>query len=152
VTGARVVIDRPQWQVFRQALVAGVVNIVGAIDGEAKALTPVYGDPNRGGEFKSRAPGAKPLGGTLARSIHHVVYLDGHRLFGGGSDENGESLPSYSTRRGIEGFVGTNVYYAVFVHDGTVKMVERPFLATARRNVEPQIVALFAAGFQRAWR
>lgn len=151
---AEVVIDEAQWSLFRKAIARGLFLAGTFIEGEAKLLTPVHGDPDGGGIYKSRAPGEKPIGGTLRRSIHTVVYIDGQRQFAGtagqntGTDQNSETVPSYSTGRGIEAFVGTNVFYALFVHDGTVKMVERPFLGTAFNNSKDKLVPYLAEGFR----
>jgi len=150
-------IDEKQWQLFRKAIARGFFLAASFVEGEAKALTPVYGDPDQGGIYKTRAPGSKPIGGTLRRSIHTVVYIDGARQFAGsaqqnsGSDQNREAVPKYSTGRGIEAFVGTNVFYALFVHDGTVKMTERPFLRTAFDNSSDQLVRYIAEGFRQTF-
>lgn len=137
---------------YQQAVAAGLLDIGYYIEGEAKAITPVHGDGTQGGPFKTFVPGAKPIGGTLRRSIHTVAYIAGRVVFGtGGSDDNGASIPDYSAgeRSDILVVVGTNLEYALFVHDGTVKMKKRPFLSTAYAKSTGVFARLFAAGFKR---
>lgn len=44
---------------------------------------------------------------------------------------------------GTEAAVGTNVEYAVFVHEGTSKMVGRPFLRNAIEKNRDDIIHMF---------
>lgn len=148
---SRVVIDERRYQQFRKGLASGLFHALSYIDGEAKAITPVHGDPGQGGDFSTFVPGEKPIGGTLRRSIHTVIYIDGRRVFGDSADENGKGVPSdYPVGRGIEGFVGTNIEYAIFVHDGTVKMQPpRPFLGWAWVENEGRMPGLIAQGYAK---
>lgn len=43
----------------------------------------------------------------------------------------------------LEGRVGTNVEYAIYVHNGTARMKARPFLLDAVANKQEQIVDIF---------
>lgn len=138
------------WQALRYATAIGVLNGCHAIEGASKAITPVHGDPTQGGEFATFAPGSKPIGGTLRRSQHSVVYLDGSRVGGVAVDDNGATVPDYVPRTGIAGFVGTNIHYAGYVHDGTVMMPARPFLTTAFMEVGPDITGYIASGMSAA--
>lgn len=134
---------RPQeLQRLREAAAFGVLNLMFAIEGAAKRHTPV-----RGG-FRSFAPNG-PVGGTLRRSEHSVVYLDGVKIAGPDVDENGNPVPDYVPDSGIVGYTGTNVDYAVYVHNGTVKMEARPFLTEGFLEVKDQAPALIAAGARR---
>jgi len=147
---SKFVIDEAVFRTVQMGIAQGLANIGFYIEGEAKAITPVHGDGTQGGQFRTRVPGEKPIGGTLRRSIHTVVLLAGQRLFGtGGADENGNSVPSYSAGSSIMCAVGTNIEYAAFVHDGTVKMTGRPFLTVAFEKSRSVWERLFIAGFRQ---
>lgn len=146
---SEVVIDEAGFRTVRTGIGKGLLFIGYHVEGEAKAITPVYGDPSQGGKFKTRAPGAKPQGGNLRRSIHTVCYIDGKPALGtGGGDENGNAVPAYPVDADIEVFVGTNAEYAVFVHDGTTVMTGRPFLAEAEAASAGDWPELFRRGFE----
>jgi HK97 gp10 family phage protein len=50
----------------------------------------------------------------------------------------------YKTHREIAGAVGVvDVYYAIYVHEGTYKMEDRPFLVDAAENMKENIISLF---------
>lgn len=89
---------------------------------EAKRETPVHGG------YRSFRPGEKPIGGTLRRSVHSAVFLDGRVLFE--HHEDGKRLlpDENGSGAGIVGYVGTNSGYGLFVDGGTAKMPARPFL------------------------
>lgn len=46
-----------------------------------------------------------------------------------------------------EGYVGTNVYYALYVHEGTYFMEMRPFLVDALKNKQVQVQAILVDAF-----
>lgn len=134
---------RPQaLRQLREAAAYGLLNAMFAIEGAAKKNTPV-----RGG-YRSFAPDG-PVGGTLRRSEHSAVYLDGQKIAGPEADENGSPVPDYASGGGIVGFTGTNTDYAVYVHNGTVKMAARPFLTEGFMQVRGQLQALIVAGARR---
>ena len=99
---------------------AGMVALMLDAETEAKRETPV-----RGG-YRSFRPGTSPIGGTLRRSVHSAVYLDGRLV--GSHAEAGGILDGLPAGRGIVGFVGTNTGYGAYVDLGTRKMAARPFL------------------------
>jgi HK97 gp10 family phage protein len=43
----------------------------------------------------------------------------------------------------IEAKIGTNVYYGIYVHEGTIYMVKRPFQVDALRNNKEKIKMMF---------
>ena len=148
---------------MHKQIAGGVANVCYAIEGTAKENTPVHGDPAQGGSFPTFVPGARPIGGTLRRSIHTVVYWRGQRLFaspetsGSGRGVGGDTVTWSEVTEGrglddIVGLVGTNVYYGLFVHDGTVKMGARPFLLFAMEEEMGNIYNLFMEGFKAAAR
>ena len=47
-----------------------------------------------------------------------------------------------------EGFVGLNVNYAVYVHEGTIHMEKRPFLVDALVNTQLQVQAILVDTFK----
>lgn len=147
--GAHMVIREAEFQRFRLGLAFGALNAAFAVEKASKELTPVHGDPDQGGKFSTFAPGVKPIGGTLRRSQHSVAYLDGVKIGGATVDENGANVPSWVPAGGIAAVVGTNVDYAVYVHDGTVRMPARPFLAEAMAAKSSRIPELIVAGTRR---
>ena len=149
MSGARFVPNEAGFREFKKALATAVFKAGWAIEGAAKAITPVHGDPSQGGRFATFAPGAKPIGGTLRRSVHSVVHVDGQRI--GSSAEAGARPLAAPTGRGIEVHVGTNLEYAPYVHDGTVKMPARPFLAEAAMEVAPRIPGIIQAALPPGW-
>jgi len=50
---------------------------------------------------------------------------------------------------GMGGKVGTNVFYAPFVHEGTTRMEERPFLVDSLRNKKDLIVIRLGASVKK---
>jgi hypothetical protein len=147
--GGSFVLREPAFAHLRAGLARGLLNAAYAIEGASKALTPVHGDPDQGGPFATFAPGEKPIGGTLRRSQHSVAYLDGRRIGGATSDQNRRPVPDHVPAGAIAAVVGTNVEYAVYVHDGTSRMAARPFLARAMAETADEVPALIAAGTRR---
>jgi len=127
---------------LEEAVAYGFVNLGLAGETAVKGHTPV-----RGG-FRSFDPSQK-VGGTLRRSIHFVVYLDGRRVSSKGADENGNEIPDYVPRMGIVLYIGTNSGYGFWVHDGTTRMTARPFLLEGWNDVKGQASALIRAGARR---
>ena len=48
----------------------------------------------------------------------------------------------------VEGFVGLNVNYAIYVHEGTINMEKRPFLVDALANTRMQVQAILVDTFK----
>jgi HK97 gp10 family phage protein len=141
---ADVTIFEPGMNRLKLALGYGMLNAMHFCETRAKAEAPV-----RGG-YRSFRPGTSPIGGTLRRSIHSVVYVDGRPLIGSGqTDDNGNAVPDYAPGRGIVGFCGTNSGYGYFVEAGTVRMRARPFLGPAFDQTVAAAPALIAAGARR---
>ncbi len=57
----------------------------------------------------------------------------------------------YATGTKALGTVGTNVYYSVYVHEGTRYMEARPFLVDALKNKEDEIREIFRDAVRRAF-
>ena len=56
---------------WRRDLARGIQAVMLDAETEAKREAPVHGG------YRSFRPGEKPIGGTLRRSVHSAVYLDG---------------------------------------------------------------------------
>lgn len=138
----KVVINEGGVQQLRRAIAFGGLNLGFAWEGAAKKHSPV-----RGGH-RSFAPGG-PIGGTLRRSIHCVVYLDGAQIGGRTSDENGQPVPSYPHGEGVVIVVGTNTTYGEYVHNGTAVMPARPFISEGLAEVADEAPQLVLAGVKR---
>jgi len=118
----RIVPNKAGYRAFRESLARKTLGVMMDAETEAKRETPVHGG------YRSFRPGEKPIGGTLRRSVHSVVFLDGV-LFGGHSEDGKEPLPEEAGIPGrIVGYVGTNSGYGAFVDQGTAKMPAREFL------------------------
>lgn len=137
----KVVVNAQGVKSFRRALAFGMLNFCFAFEGAAKKHSPVAGG------HRSFNPDG-PVGGTLRRSVHTVVLLDGQRIGGDEADDNGESLPSYPGD-GIVGIIGTNSGYGEWVHNGTSKMPARPFISEALAEVADEAPELILAGVRR---
>jgi hypothetical protein len=122
-----------------EAVGYGFVKLGLAADTAVKSHTPV-----RGG-FRTFNPN-QPIGGTLRRSIHFVVYVNGRRISPKGTDDNGNTLPDYVPLTGIVLYVGTNSGYGFWVHEGTTRMAARPFLLEGWSDVRGQAQQLIASG------
>lgn len=149
MSSARFVPNEAGLSELRQALARAAFKAGFAIEGAAKAITPVHGDPGQGGRFATFAPGEKPIGGTLRVSIHTAVYVDGQRI--DSSEEAGVARLSTPAGRGIEVHVGSALEYAIYVHDGTVSMAARPYLLEAALEVAPDIPRIIAAELPPGW-
>lgn len=151
--GSELKFDETVYNQFRNAIAAGFFYAGGQIEAASKAITPVHGDGSQGGKYATFVPGAKPIGGSLRRSQHTVVYMDGRRLYGEPTDDNQNAIPRYEVeaRKGIEAFVGTNIDYAAAVHDGTPTMKPaRPFLLDAWNEGRDKVPENVALGFRRS--
>lgn len=133
--------DREMGQLL-EAVGYGFVNLGLATETAVKGHTPV-----RGG-FRTFNPD-QPIGGTLRRSVHFVVYVDGRRISPRSSDDNGNTLPPYAPRTGVALYVGTNSGYGFWVHEGTTRMAARPFLLEGWSDVRGQAQQLIASGTRR---
>lgn len=128
----KVVVHVGEVQNLREALGRGVLNWMHAVEADAKADAPVRGGHRSFMSTKRGKAGQVLIGGTLRRSIHSQVWVDGVAIKPSGTDENGNGLPHYPVPfKGVTGIVGTNAHYGLFVELGTVKMAERPFLGPA---------------------
>lgn len=91
---------------------------------------------------------------TIERESKPRTPVDTGRLrasLGGGSFEGG----SYKEGHGrlfkkFYGEIGSNVKYALFVHDGTSRMKARPFLMKGVKASETQIDGFFTKAVQNA--
>lgn len=108
---------------FRRRLARGTAAVLLDAETEAKRETPVHGG------YRSFRPGEKPIGGTLRRSVHSVVFLDGVAIFAHSEDGKAPLLEESALPGRIVGYVGTNTGYGAFVDLGTSRMPARPFLA-----------------------
>ena len=127
---------------LKEAVAYGFVNLGLAGETAVKGFTPVAGG------HRTFNPD-QPIGGTLRRSIHCVVYLDGRRISPKSADENGEALPDYVPRMGIVLYIGTNTGYGFWVHEGTTRMAARPFVLEGWNEIKGQAPGLIAAGTRR---
>lgn len=160
--GGRMVIREQELKTFRLDVAFGVLSAAFALEADAKARTPVRGGfrsfqagAHLGGPLgiedvgtQTRYAKGTHVGGTLRRSIHSAAYLDGKKIGGPDVDENKvpvEDQPAGS----IAAVVGTNVNYAGYVNDGTVKMAARPFMNEAMAALSSEVPALIAAGYRR---
>lgn len=94
-------------------------------------------------------PRARPTtGGTLRRSWHAIVFVDG-RVYPGSRtvDENDVAVPQYQRTPGVVGYIGSNSGYGEFVDQGTGKMPARPMLVPALSDMARSGVNLFRAGW-----
>lgn len=107
---------------FRRRLARGTAAVVLDAETEAKRETPVHGG------YRSFRPGEKPIGGTLRRSVHSAVFLDGTLAFSHAEDGKPPLGDETGLPGRIVGYVGTNSGYGSFVELGTSKMPARPFL------------------------
>lgn len=127
---------------LREDLAMGSHSLGLAVQAASMAHTPV-----RGG-FRSFNPD-QPIGGTLRRSHYTVTYLDGRKVAGPSTDDNGQSIPADLPTSGIVTIVGTNAGYGLFVHEGTSRMEARPFLVEGLMEERASAPATFAAGVAR---
>lgn len=126
-----------------EAIGFGLLNLGLALETRGKAHAPVHGG------FRSFTPGAKPIGGTLRRSIHTVAKI-GDKVIGRHADPDMTlPLPDYPDRPDPVVFVGSNSGYGLWVHNGTSKMAARPFLEEGLADLHGQEGAIIAAGARK---
>ena len=136
----------------REAVAYGMLNLGFAIEGDAKRDCPVRGGHRSFMTAGNTKAGTPRMGGTLRRSIHTEAYLDGRKIGGTGTDENGNGTPPYAPGSGIAVFVGTNCNYGLYVEKGTVKMQPpRPFVGPAVAKNREAAPGLIAAGFRKRY-
>jgi hypothetical protein len=163
VARAKVKVYPTRLKAFRQAAGLGVLNFAGAVEGGAKREAPVRGGYRSFLTTKRTKAGARGdiavganngsvlIGGTLRRSIHAAVWVDGRPVKGAkAKDENGRVIPDYAPSRGILAVVGTNSEYGAFVEIGTTKMGARPFLGPSWDAQVPKLSALMRPVMKRA--
>lgn len=122
---------------------AGMAALMLDAETEAKRETPVRG------AYRSFHPGEPPIGGTLRRSVHSAVYLDGKLVT---AHAEAGVLPGLPAGRGIVGFVGTNSGYGAYVDLGTRKMTARPFLLPGAQAAASRGAATMRRAMQRIGR
>lgn len=154
-----VVIHEDEYDRFLQAVGYGMLNFGHAVEADAKRDAPVRGGHRSFLTTKRTKAGARGdvpigadngsvlIGGTLRRSIHTAVWVDGRRL-GEASDENGRAIPDYATTGKVVVVIGTNCDYGAYVEIGTVKMAARPFLGPAFDSNGSRIESLVRAGMK----
>lgn len=129
-----------------EASAYGVLNLLFAIERQVKSVSVVMGGNRSRNTIKTKA-GTPRVGGTLRRSWHAVVYLNGQTIPGSHTvDENGKPAPGYQPDAALQGFVGSNSGYGGYVDQGTVHMTGRPMLQPSVNVVMPEADALIAAG------
>ena len=132
----------------REAGAYGLLNFGFAVEGAWKRDAVVRGGHRSFNTDLTKA-GTPRVGGTFRRSIHTAAYLDGQRIGGEMSDENGEAPPNYPAGKGMVVFVGSNCGYGGFVELGTVKMPARPAAVPALLGLKGEAPALVAAGARK---
>ncbi len=144
---ARYVPDPDGMRKIREAVGVGLLNyLFFGLEPASKANAPV-----RGGH-RSFAPDG-PVGGTLRRSVHSVVFVDGRRIGGATTDGNRARVPDYPLGGAdVLGVVGTNVGYGLWVHNGTVYMTKRPFILEALAETKGEAPGLIEDGMRKALR
>jgi hypothetical protein len=147
---------------IRNATASGMLNVLLYGEERVKAVSVVRGG-NRsfltgshlGGPLgitedpKLTASRAKAtVGGTLRRSWHAIVFVDG-RVFPGSRtiDENGKGLPNYPRGSVVVGWIGSNSGYGEWVDQGTSKMPARPMLIPSIQQMIGAAANLFRAGW-----
>jgi len=158
---ARVEINQAEMRRFRRAVGLGMLNFAHAVEADAKREAPVRGGyrsflttkrtkAGREGKVPIAANnGSVLIGGTLRRSIHSGAWIDGERVGGPTTDENGKPVPEYWTGKGIAAVIGTNCEYGAYVEIGTVRMEARPFLGPAFDSNAERLESLVRAGMKR---
>jgi hypothetical protein len=129
---------------FRMRIASGLAAVMRDAELEAKRETPVRG------AYRSFRPGQPPIGGTLRRSVHSAVFLDGRLTFHGSEDQQAPMAEMQGLPNGIVGFVGTNTGYGAFVELGTRRMTSRPFLGPGLDAAMGRAGATFTRGMGRA--
>ena len=70
----RVVPNAQGMRELRERLAAGLLAVMQDAEREAVRETPVRG------AYRSFVPGTSPIGGTLRRSVHSAVFMDGRQI------------------------------------------------------------------------
>jgi hypothetical protein len=133
----------------REATAYGLLNFGYAVEGAAKRDAVVRGGHRSFMTGPKTKAGTARIGGTLRRSYHTAAYLDGARIGGEPTDENGNAPPEYPAGSGMVVFVGSNSGYGGFVDLGTVKMAARPTLVPALLGLKSQAPGLISAGARK---
>lgn len=91
------------------------------------------------------------VGGTLRRSWHAIVYVNGNAIPGSRvTDDNGTGIPDDYPQTGeVAGFLGTNCGYGGWVDGGTSRMPARPMLVPTIGLMQSAFESLFQAGFRK---
>lgn len=127
---------------LHESLAYGLLNFLFAVERSTKREAVV-----RGGH-RSFAPDG-PVGGTLRRSYHAVVVVDGETI-GHTTDDNQQAVPAYGgAGAGIVGFVGSNSGYGGYVEGGTVNMPARPTLVPGLVENKRRAGRLIEAGARK---
>lgn len=132
----------------REAVAYGLLNFGFAVESAWKADAVVRGGHRSFNTDLTKA-GTPRVGGTFRRSIHTAAYLDGQRIGGETSDENGVAPPAYPAGKGAVVFVGSNSGYGGYVELGTDKMAARPAAVPALLGLKGEAPALISAGARK---
>ena len=94
------------------------------------------------------------VGGTLRRSVHAIVHVDGRIVPGSRTvDENGVPVPSYNTGGAhVVLVLGTNAGYGLWVDGGTGRMPARPFVMQGVALMGRALGSLARSGTDAYWR
>lgn len=150
---------------LRMAAASGVLNVLLYGEERTKAESVVRGGhrsfltgSHLGGPLNiTDSPGTRRgkvrVGGTLRRSWHAVVFVNGRPIPGSRViDENSVQTPRdypLNSPTGIVGVIGSNSGYGGWVDGGTYRMPARPMLSFGVRAMTSNLRTLFAAGWQR---
>jgi hypothetical protein len=133
----------------REATAYGLLNFGYAVEAATKRDAVVRGGHRSFMTGPKTKAGTARIGGTLRRSYHTAAFLDGTRIGGEPTDENGNAPPEYPARSGMLVVIGSNSGYGGFVELGTVKMAARPTLVPALLGLKGEAPALIAAGARK---
>jgi len=125
----------------------GLLNYGLRLEGALKGQAVVMGGHRSRNTVPTKA-GTPRVGGTLRRSMHAVVYLNGQQL-ARRSLPGEPPPPNYPTRARIQLYAGTNSGYGLYVDQGTSRMAARPMLIPAFLETKDQLEADMAAGVRR---
>lgn len=138
----RVVPNAQGMRELRDRLSLGLLAVMQDAELEAKRETPVRG------QYRSFAPYGTPVGGTLARSVHSAVFMDGRQIYTSAAGAPNPEMVAVGSA--IVGYVGTNSTYGAYVELGTRKMQARPFLEPGLRKALDRAPATFTRAMGRA--
>jgi hypothetical protein len=82
---------------------------------------------------ESDVPDAPAFGQGLVASGETVAYLDGKKIGGTATKPRQARLP----KPGVAAFAGYSVFWAHFVHNGTIHMAPNPWFLRATNRVIP---------------